>query len=188
MCGNYQSLNRFFLDKEDSWYLKRKLEPNRPTPGGKEKGKYERIMSLYYQARGEFRYDDGFPEKIDNDLHLWLYQDAVYGIDGRRIYTQDEEKLLILESVDRERRKFEQLRNKFSGTIPDQQTNERLRIPEKVRIAVWRRDQGRCAKCGSRVNLEYDHIVPVSRGGSNTERNIELLCQDCNRVKGNRIE
>jgi hypothetical protein len=36
----------------------------------------------------------------------------------------------------------------------------------------------------TRKRLEFDHIVPVSKGGSNTERNIELLCESCNRRKG----
>jgi hypothetical protein len=63
----------------------------------------------------------------------------------------------------------------------------RERVPERVRNQVWRRDQGRCASCGSRVKLEIDHIVPVSKGGSNTARNLELLCERCNREKGARI-
>lgn len=117
---------------------------------------------------------------------VWLYQDAIYAINGE--LSRDEEKLLILEYADKERRKFERLKNKFSTKKSEELNFERVRIPEEVRIAVWRRDQGRCARCGSRENLEYDHIVPVSKGGGNTERNIELLCQDCNRAKGNRIE
>lgn len=60
---------------------------------------------------------------------------------------------------------------------------KRLTIPTNVKREVWRRDQGRCAKCESRDSLEYDHIIPVSKGGSNTARNIELLCQLCNRKK-----
>ena len=60
-------------------------------------------------------------------------------------------------------------------------------IPEHVRHAVWRRDQGRCVQCGSQENLEYDHLIPFSRGGSNTERNLQLLCQSCNRAKGAHI-
>ena len=66
--------------------------------------------------------------------------------------------------------------------------SNRERIPEEVRIAVWRRDGGKCARCGSRERLEYNHIVPVSKGGSNTARNIELLCESCNRKKSNNIE
>jgi len=64
---------------------------------------------------------------------------------------------------------------------------KRENISEETKISVWRRDNGRCAKCGSRINLEYDHIIPVSKGGANTIRNIELLCEKCNRKKSNQI-
>jgi len=60
-------------------------------------------------------------------------------------------------------------------------------IAKHVRREVWRRDQARCVDCGSQERLEYDHIVPVSRGGSNTVRNIELRCETCNRRKGARV-
>jgi TPR repeat protein len=60
-------------------------------------------------------------------------------------------------------------------------------IPSEVRREVWRRDNGQCVKCGSREKLEYDHIIPISKGGSNTARNIELLCEACNRSKGDLI-
>jgi Holliday junction DNA helicase RuvB len=75
------------------------------------------------------------------------------------------------------------------------ESNERLEdakqarqgIPSEVRREVWRRDGGRCVKCGNRERLEYDHIIPVIRGGSNTARNIELLCETCNRAKSDLI-
>jgi 5-methylcytosine-specific restriction endonuclease McrA len=60
-------------------------------------------------------------------------------------------------------------------------------IPTAVKRAVWTRDKGKCVVCGSRKNLEYDHIIPVSRGGSNTERNIQLLCSLCNKKKSDNI-
>ncbi|MEA2430967.1 MAG: hypothetical protein QOF65_1047 [Thermoleophilaceae bacterium] len=60
-------------------------------------------------------------------------------------------------------------------------------IPQRVRHEVWRRDRGSCVECGSRARLEFDHIIPVSRGGSNTTRNIELRCEPCNRRKGARV-
>jgi hypothetical protein len=56
-------------------------------------------------------------------------------------------------------------------------------VPPGVKLAVWRRDQGKCVTCGSKERLEYDHIIPISKGGSNTERNIQLLCEKCNRAK-----
>lgn len=64
----------------------------------------------------------------------------------------------------------------------------RQAIRSEVRREVWRRDQGRCVRCGSRENLEYDHIIPVSKGGSNTARNIELLCETCNRSKSDSVQ
>lgn len=60
-------------------------------------------------------------------------------------------------------------------------------IPREVQILVWQRDQGKCVRCGSNANLEFDHIIPLSKGGANSARNIQLLCQTCNRSKGARI-
>lgn len=53
-----------------------------------------------------------------------------------------------------------------------------------VKMFVWQRDQGRCVTCGSQERLEYDHIIPIAKGGSNTARNLQLLCERCNRAKG----
>lgn len=60
----------------------------------------------------------------------------------------------------------------------------RTPIPENARHEVWRRDGGCCVDCGSRERLEFDHIIPLSRGGSSTTRNLELRCERCNRQKG----
>ncbi len=69
------------------------------------------------------------------------------------------------------------------------ESNEnRTAIPSEVRREVWRRDSGKCVICGSREKLEYDHIIPVSKGGSNTARNIELLCEKHNRSKSDAIQ
>ncbi|MGO9468530.1 MAG: HNH endonuclease [Isosphaeraceae bacterium] len=44
-----------------------------------------------------------------------------------------------------------------------------------------------CTECGRSENLEFDHFIPISKGGSSTARNIRLLCEGCNRRKGDRI-
>lgn len=67
-------------------------------------------------------------------------------------------------------------------------SDDRTSIPSEVRREVWRRDGGRCVRCGSRERLEYDHIIPVTKGGSNTARNVELLCETCNRRKSDLIQ
>lgn len=73
------------------------------------------------------------------------------------------------------------------GPVAAPAAPRREAIPERVRHEVWRRDRGRCVDCGSRTRLEFDHIIPVSRGGSGTARNIELRCESCNRSKGARV-
>lgn len=60
------------------------------------------------------------------------------------------------------------------------------RIPQDVKIAVSARDGGVCRQCGSTEKLQFDHIIPVSRGGANTVANIQLLCGVCNRAKAAR--
>ncbi|WP_369826057.1 HNH endonuclease [Kitasatospora sp. MBT66] len=35
--------------------------------------------------------------------------------------------------------------------------------------------------------LTGDHIIPVSRGGTNEPRNIRVLCRTCNSRRGNRM-
>ena len=105
----------------------------------------------------------------------------------KKKYTEEQALLLIMEIEDQERRKFERLKKKYLLAQELEKEPQRERIPEEVRIAVWRRDGGKCIECGSKKNLEYDHIIPVSKGGSNTVRNIQLLCESCNRQKKDKI-
>lgn len=55
---------------------------------------------------------------------------------------------------------------------------------ERIRSA----QKGRCAICRGKLGAKYhvDHIIPVSRGGSNLPRNLQILCQPCNLTKSGR--
>ncbi len=77
--------------------------------------------------------------------------------------------------------------NTKEDSITEETTLSREPIPQDVQDKVWNRDGGRCVKCGSNLKLEFDHIIPFSKGGANTYRNLQLLCEKCNRKKSNKI-
>lgn len=73
------------------------------------------------------------------------------------------------------------------GVLTEEEYIKREPIPQDVQDRVWNRDSGKCVKCGSRERIEFDHIIPFSKGGTNTYRNIQILCEKCNRSKSNKI-
>ena len=74
----------------------------------------------------------------------------------------------------------------YSDGLVEESSRSRT-IPQEVKDKVWNRDGGRCVLCGSNELIEFDHIIPFSKGGSNTYRNIQVLCQSCNRSKSDSI-
>lgn len=58
------------------------------------------------------------------------------------------------------------------------------RTSQAYRAAIFRRDHGRCQRCGTSRDLTLDHIVPWSEGGGFEPDNLQLLCGPCNIEKG----
>lgn len=59
-------------------------------------------------------------------------------------------------------------------------------IPRDVMLKVVRRDGQICQECNELVKddeVEFDHIIPFSKGGRSTVENLRLLHKDCNRRK-----
>lgn len=120
----------------------------------------------------------------------------------RNYYSQNTEK--VLESTRRYAAEHPEVRRKASK-------NYRLNHPEKPRIATQRRralkraaagchtpadirdqyirQRGRCYYCGCTLNDNYqiDHVVPLTRGGSNDMSNIVVTCPTCNQSKNNKL-
>jgi 5-methylcytosine-specific restriction endonuclease McrA len=42
----------------------------------------------------------------------------------------------------------------------------------------------RCANCGVGDALVLDHVIPIAKGGLSQLENLQLLCAECNRIKG----
>ena len=69
--------------------------------------------------------------------------------------------------------------------------NRSRSISHSTIIRVARRDNNTCQICGKILldrEIEIDHIIPYSRGGTSDESNLRVTCLECNRKKGKKIE
>ena len=171
-----------------------------PIPVAIGQGTNAKTLTIHYtfgqptDKDGPYNPDDPEPRRVldnskDSPNSLWAFRrKAVQVKDAGAASIQaiilrvkhavlQEEKALA--RIQREVEAFENMERVVSA--------RRERIPESVRLFVWQRDAGKCVQCGSRERLEFDHIIPVALNGSNTERNIQLLCERCNREKSKRI-
>lgn len=67
--------------------------------------------------------------------------------------------------------------------------SKRNAFTRSIRHEVFKRDNYRCKECGAtnkETTLHIDHIVPVSKGGTDELDNLQTLCESCNLAKSNR--
>jgi HNH endonuclease len=138
----------------------------------------------FHQAAQAYKHEQRPPERVKVYEKcrpgLWLYRGLFHLIDSWR-------------QSDGERQVFKFKLVAVAEKDDDSQALEpppkpRRSIPRAIKMAVWRRDGGKCVICGAMDKLHFDHIVPVSRGGtSNTADNIQLLCARHNLTKGARL-
>jgi len=128
----------------------------------------------------------------DKAQRVWIFRDGVYLTERVPKPSEIEEVVLRIKSLhfqDDEalKRLKEQVANfeAIDGHLSPDPT--RQPIPDDVKLLVWARDGGACVKCGSRSELQFDHIIPLSRGGGDHAENIQLLCRSCNLKKGPRL-
>lgn len=111
----------------------------------------------------------------------WQFQNKFYW-EAEGLKSSEVHALLVM----REQRKQRQLdtaqANFALGSAPRVVTGRKA-IPDDVKVYVMRRDGHSCRACGSRAELQYDHIIPLAMGGSNDAENLQILCGPCNRSK-----
>jgi hypothetical protein len=120
---------------------------------------YEKIRSGIWVYNGTFQLIDCWME-TSGERRVFKFKLRFYGADDRPLPAAT------------------------SSTLED----DRL-IPSWVKLEVWKRDQGKCRKCGTNAGLHFDHIIPYSKGGSSKDpANIQILCGRHNLEKRDNIE
>lgn len=160
--------------------------------GGYFSFEVERAIEHYYGEKSRF-YDwlkeeaacDLIEDAFENYLfELWIggkYEDVVERIANEMFYILFQNRKFLLRFNFYMSRAHE---DKFSRTY----------IPQWVKRAVYYRDRGKCVLCNKDLSgqlaiiedneVHYDHMVSLEQGGINDVSNIQLLCKQCNLVKG----
>jgi hypothetical protein len=125
---------------------------------------------------------DPVPVLADGPRTWWLFMDRCYWEEEG--YEPEDVKALALASARRRERRLEAARDLLHAEAG---AGRREPIPEAVRRLVFRRDGGRCVRCGQDELLQFDHVIPVALGGASTAENLQLLCAACNREKGDSL-
>ena len=79
----------------------------------------------------------------------------------------------------------------FTATdqVPQRTDVQLVQPTEPIKQQLYKEQKGKCKACGEDFkiwNLEIDHIIPKSKGGGDYYENYQLLCGNCNRIKGDR--
>lgn len=128
-----------------------------------KKGKYQGVRKELFEKKVANFNSEDYPEKMDKE--------------------QEERSCII----------FGHLCPVFFVNEPFTETKEMRRvsrnIPREIMLRIVRRDNYTCQICGKHLKddeMEFDHIIPISKGGSSEENNIRLTCFKCNRSKSNK--
>jgi 5-methylcytosine-specific restriction endonuclease McrA len=72
-----------------------------------------------------------------------------------------------------------------TGSRCDEHQIRRTLSPAMKR-RIKRRDGWRCTECGSTVDLEVHHRIPLADGGTDRRSNLVTLCATCHLLKRDR--
>ena len=73
--------------------------------------------------------------------------------------------------------------------IPQRTDLGKLPEPRSYLNEMYGEQDGKCNGCGvhfPKANFHVDHIIAKAKGGTNHRENLQLLCNRCNSIKGNR--
>lgn len=156
--------------------------------------------------RKRYHSDPHFRSKKNEAKRQWrLRNPAKYRAYSHRYYLANKKKWADAEAKRRSDPQFRSRTNKYikrwrSNNLAWREKaklwahNRRARIAKSggaFTVKEWtdlcRKYHHRCAMCHKKRKLTQDHIIPLSKGGSNFISNIQPLCHSCNSKKGAKL-
>ncbi len=146
----------------------RKENPDRVSAKNRAQYLKNREKRLADQAA----YREANPEKVRETNRKWAAQNGDHVRAYRKRYLEENREAFRFRNRARSAR-VRAAEGKFSKSDIDR---------------IFRQQNGRCAYCRASVRAKYeiDHIVPITKGGSNWPKNIQLTCESCNSRKHNK--
>lgn len=162
-CGGAKDLSQFYADKNGAQGRKSqcKLCMNAAQYKWRESNPGQ-------HAAAQERYRNRNPEKARAAVLKWQ---AEHGTEYERQRYARRQNDPLQRSVFRLGQKAYKARRRAAGPLTSATVRAILSKP--------------CAYCGA-VATEVDHVLPVSRGGTNVEENLAPACAPCNQSKGSR--
>lgn len=117
---------------------------------------------------------DNLSRKVDYDA---AYRESTreHRLESKRKYYREHPPLPIMGTLAAHRRRAQKERNGVFLVSPNDLAG------------ILRRQDNRCAYCRVRLDesnpLEWDHVVPLARGGQHSVGNLTPACRGCNRSK-----
>jgi 5-methylcytosine-specific restriction endonuclease McrA len=146
----------------------RKNNPDRVS----EKNRAQYLKNREKRLAHQSAYRAANPEQVREAIRRWMAQNSDYVRAYRKKYVA-------------ENREAFRFRNR-ARSARVRAAEGRFGKSDIERIA--RQQNNRCAYCRKSIKTKYeiDHIVPITKGGSNWPKNIQLTCESCNSRKSNK--
>jgi 5-methylcytosine-specific restriction endonuclease McrA len=116
------------------------------------------------------KWSDANPEKQKKAIKRWQEENEEQFLATRKKWRQDNKEYLRVHCINRRRKLAE-------GSLS-----------KNIVETLMEKQKGICTCCLKPLNGDYhiDHIIPVAKGGSNTDENVQLLHSRCNMIKNDR--
>jgi hypothetical protein len=151
----------------------------------------QEILSAQLSNPTSLNLEKNFEQKNNEYFGIFMFRNQVFIATTDHLDESSEEEalLLIKKHIYSEDNRLKRLKQEVEAMerVINNKDYGRTVIPENVKLLVFARDEGKCIRCGSMENLHFDHIIPVSKGGGSSEKNIQLLCDYCNLQKSDKI-